>query len=226
MAFWGEGWGEDFEWGLSAVGEEWACDLTQARLLHWHPEASNIRNWFCAYGEHVGSDIDTLVALPHAFAVEFAVGAQLDVLGSIVGLPRSGATDTRYRTLLRIQIRLLLSAAREDANWTGTTNNLLGIVREFIGPGPAPIGLVNLPPKSFLLTIPDITDTSDLHVLISFLTKAVYSETVGYVLFATATEGSVWGSESVAVPGAGIWGSASVVVPGAATWGYTVTIGV
>jgi hypothetical protein len=223
MAGWGTEWGEDFFWGADLAGADWACELAQQRLLHWHPDG-NLRNWMCAFAEAIGEGYDTLLAIMNGFNVDTAVGDQLDKIGSIVGLPRSGSSDTRYRTLIKIQIKLLLSAARQDANWTGTVNNVVGICREFIGETVATITLVNLPPKSFILTLPDFDDSPDLLLLLSFVTKAIYSEVLGYVLFSTSS-GSRWGSDSVVIADAGKWGSDSVVIADASTWGYVHTIG-
>lgn len=224
MAFWGEAWGEDFYWGLSTPGEDWACELAQARLLHWHPQAGNLRKWVCAFAEEIGANLDTLLAVLGAFNLEFAIGEQLDAIGSIVGLPRSGAVDSRYRTFIGIQIKLILSARRDGGNWTGTVNNLLAICREFVGPTATAITITNLPPKAFVLSIPDITDTMELSVLISFLTKATYAEVLGYVVIALG-ENAVWSDDDVVVPDGGIWNDDDVGVPGGSVWGYDVTIG-
>lgn len=224
MAHWGTPWGSKNFWGIEHVGADWACDLAEQRVLHWHPEAGHLRKWICAFAENVGAEFDTLLEILGAFDVDYAVGAQLDMLGSIVGLPRSGAGDIRYRTLIKIQIQLLLSAAREDANWTGTVNNILTICREYVGPTATPIKFTNLPPKAFVLSIPDVTDTVDLTVLISFLTKAIYSEVLGYIVIALG-ENALWNDDDVVVDGGGIWNDDDVVVPGGSVWGYDVTIG-
>lgn len=222
MAHWGTPWGSGFFWGIEQVGADWACELVQQRLLHWHPEAGNLRKWMCAFAETVGSDFDTLLEILGGFNVDYAVGAQLDVLGSIVGLPRSGIGDTRYRKLIKIQINLLLSAGREDARWTGTVDNILTIAREFIGPTANAITLTNLPPKAFILSIPDVTDDVEMEILLSFVAKAIYAEVLGYVVVALG-EGAVWASDAVVVPDGWVWGSAAVEVPGASTWGYVKT---
>lgn len=222
MAHWGTPWGTMFFWGIEHVGADWACELAEQRVLHWHPEAGNLRKWICAFAETVGEEYDTLLEILGGYDIEHAVGQQLDTLGSIVGLPRSGVGDTRYRTLLQVQILLLLAAARDDANWTGTVNNILAIAREFVGETGNAITIVNLPPRAFILSIPDVTDTTELEVLLSFVSKAVYAEVLGYVAIAQG-DGAVWASDSVVVPDGWVWGSASVAVPGASTWGYVKT---
>jgi hypothetical protein len=159
-----------------------------------------------------------------AFDVDSAVGEQLDFIGGVVGLPRQGFSDARYRVFLNIQIDLLLSANREGANWTGTGNNILKIVRTFIGPGVDPIVLTNFPPYSFLLSIPGIT-LSELEILINFLCVALYAGVLGQTVFVLGPD-SLWDSDSVGpIVDGGIWCSASVPVVPCAVWGFTVPIG-
>lgn len=65
-------------------------------------------------------------AVQNAFDLDTAVGAQLDTLGLLLQRPRNGASDAKYRTLLDIQVRLLLSSG-------ATTAPILEIIELFSG---------------------------------------------------------------------------------------------
>jgi hypothetical protein len=69
-----------------------------------------------------------------------AVGAQLDVIGAIVGRDRSSDTDDRYRDLLAAQIAINLAS--------GTISELLIIVELIVGPT-IDLELVELFPAAF-----------------------------------------------------------------------------
>jgi len=95
MAIWGTLWGGAFRWGGAAVGPVYACQLTEDRVLIQHPDAPGerqFRDWICKYNEHAGEYIDVCAEVKEAFDVDTAVGEQLDMIGSWVGLPRSGFT--------------------------------------------------------------------------------------------------------------------------------------
>lgn len=188
------------------------------------PGSRIFRDLMCELAVSFGIFDDVMTDVSEGFDLDSAAGVQLDAVGSVVGLPRNGYGDSDYHRFLDIQVNLLLSAARDDAEWTGTHENILAISRTFIGPAVLdPIVLINLPPQSFLLTVPNIT-AQDTAVLAAFLTSAVYAEVLGHMLIVLATN-SLWDSASVAVPGGGTWGSASVVVASSAVWGTAITIG-
>jgi hypothetical protein len=66
-----------------------------------------------------------------AFDISTAVGAQLDLLGSIFGAPRSGLGDVAYRAAI-------LAAATHSVS--GTPEQIIGFIRSVVG-GAAPIRL-------------------------------------------------------------------------------------
>jgi hypothetical protein len=185
----------------------------------------DFRELLCVFLEGLGDYVDVAQDVANGFDLDTAVGDQLDAIGAVVGLPRQGFNDTRYRTFLRIQVDLLLSAVRDDANWTGTGNNILKIVRTFIGAGGPPIVLTNLPPYSFNLTIPGIT-LAELDILVNFLCVALYAGVLGQTIFVLGPN-SLWDSASVGpIPDGGIWCSAHPIPPfPCGVWGFAVQIG-
>jgi hypothetical protein len=228
VSTWGSTWGLGFPWGAAANGADWAEDLAEQRVLVQHPDLPgqrNFRDWIRCFASGLGAFVDVLDDLETAFNLPYAVGVQLDMIGAVVGLPRSGVGDTRYRALLEIQILLLLSAADERADWIGTHNNLLRIVRVFIGPGSGtPIVLYSAPPYSYLLSVPDVASLLELRILAQFLSRATYAAVLGQVVWIVAAN-SRWGSVHGAVADSGLWGSVHGAVAGSATWGGTVLIG-
>lgn len=226
MAKWGSPWGAGFPWGGVGGGAAFLCALANDRILVQMddtPGNRNFRDLMCALVEGFGDYIDTAEDVAAGFDLTTAIGAQLDVIGRIVGLPREGYGDARYRTLLGIQIELILSSRRGQAEWTGTVENILRICREFVGPG-APIVYQAAPPYDFVLSVPGLA-IADAPLLFRFLRTALYAGVLGQVINVLDPD-SLWNSASVAVTGGGIWGSASVAVPGEAIWSTTLPIGV
>lgn len=206
MSGWGlgDGWGLGLPWGADNVGEEYGCALAQSGILS-QSQGGNFSLWMCAFGEEIGSNFDTLVDITNAFNIETAVGVQLDVIGALVGLPRSGSDDNRYRTFLAIQSELLLSAVTGDGNWTGTTQNIINICRRFIGVGSGdPIIAVTQPPYAFTLTVPDIS-LFEMEILASFLRKAIYLGILGHTVFVPEGDNLYCYEIAADTPNAGIY---------------------
>lgn len=227
MAFWGTPWGLTFPWGLGTTpGPAAYCALAQDRVLAQMddtPGSRNFRDFICDVVHALGVYCDVATDVLEAFDVATASGVQLDMIGSLVGLPRKGFGDIRYRTFLDIQIRLLLSASREDAQWTGTHENVLQIVRTFVGPGPA-VTLTNLPPYAFLLTVDGLV-LAEVQLLANFVCRAIYAGVFGLMIVVLAPD-SLWDSITVGpIADGGIWCSTSVAVAPCATWNTVVPIG-
>ena len=75
----------------------------------------------------IGPIIDQIQDLEDAFfevlqerSLETAIGEQLDLLGTVIGLARAGRTDDQYRTALKVQIQVNLSQ--------GEPNRILDVV--------------------------------------------------------------------------------------------------
>ena len=221
-------WGLGSLWGVdSGTGPAEFCQLADDRVLVQMDDTGGnrkFRDLICVFAEGFGHFSDVAFDVQDGFDLSTAVGVQLDMIGAVIGLPRQGFPDDRYRVFLQIQTDLVLSAAREDGNWTGTSNNILRICRTFIGPAAGTINLVNLPPYDFRLTIPGIT-LAELEILANFICVALYAGVLGRVIFTVAAE-SLWDSDTVGpIPDGGIWGSSSVTVSPSAVWGFSYPIG-
>jgi hypothetical protein len=209
----------------SVTVEHDLCDLTDERILVQMDDSEgnrNFRDLMCQLSIGAQQYRDVALAVRDAFAVGDAVGAQLDAIGSVVGIAREGQTDARYRDIVRIQIDLLLSAQRAEAQWTGTSENLLTIARRFIGATVAAIVLTNFLPYGYQLTVPDLA-YADAALLGRFLATATYAGVRGQLLV-LLDDASNWGSSAVAVSGAGIYGSASVAVSNEALWNTAIDL--
>lgn len=208
-------------WGLgSGDGPELFCEHADDRLLVQFT-GPNLPALLCDLVSGLGVFADVATEIASAFDLETAIGDQLDKIGAILVLARNDFSDDRYRTFLEIVRDSILSSRREDGEFPGTHPNLLRMVRTFIGPGPDPIVLRNYLPYSFTLSVPGV-DPAETLLLISLIRLSLWAGVYGQIYI----EGSgVWDSVSVGpLPGGGIWGSESVAVPGASVWGYTYTI--
>ena len=173
---------------------------------------------------------DVSLEVLSAFDVDTAEGDQLDKIGSILDLPRSGFSDDRYRTFIKIQIDIYQSiwAERDGVsgqNWTGTHNGLLRIIRLFIGPTPGEnIKISTTPPYSFFLELPPSVlplPLDEYYLLFRFIRQAIYAAVLGLV--EVAFDATVWASAAGAVVNPGVWGSAAGVVLGASLWAGVIT---
>lgn len=95
--------------------------LTQFR---WKPRIEGLLQAFIAESQETENMLN---ALYRAFSLADAVGDQLDLLGSLLQVPREGWPDAVYRTRLRVEILILAS--------NGTPEDLLGIIVAAISPG-------------------------------------------------------------------------------------------
>lgn len=200
------------------------CDLVLCRMLiqmDRNPGARDFYDFMCAMSEENARMFDVLCVLQSAFELETAVGDQLDIIGSIVGLAREGFGDDQYRIYLEIQTEQLLSGLRDSAEWTGTVANILRIVRKFIESSAGTITYTLHAPYSFELSIPVVLTIAQIKLLMRFISTAIYAGVLGIVEFPLSTD--VWGSDSGPITDSGIWGSASVVVAGASIWDLVLT---
>ena len=228
MANWGTPWGLGLTWGLPpAPGPAALCTASDARVLVQmddDPANRKFRDFLCDLVHDAGVFQDVALDVQGAYDLAVAQGFALDAVGSFVGLTRQGVDDNDYRRYLQIQVELLISAARDEAKFTGTHANILTIARKFIGTGVAlPIWLQNLPPYFIVLNLPSIT-VPEAQILVGFIRLALFAAVDGVMLLGLSPS-SQWDSVSVGpLPNGGIWGSASVAIPGPAKWGSVVVI--
>lgn len=139
-----------------------AFEAYPQRLLKQWREGPNLR----AICELLGTRHDELLLVAQqvaaGFDLENAVGVQLDAIGRVLGLARLGDDDDRYRLALQVWAMCLSTQ--------GTANELLAIVRAYIGATPT-LSLVMLPPMGYRLEIDDL-DLEDLQRLLVFVRAA------------------------------------------------------
>lgn len=99
--------------GVARLIDRYRHERTSALLASWLAEVQAVE--------------DALWQLLVERSVDSAVGAQLDVLGAIVGQPREGRNDETYRLWIRARNQVLRSS--------GTTTDVLGILRQIVPPG-------------------------------------------------------------------------------------------
>ena len=223
MAQWGTEWGLDNPWGGAAHGafalED--CETAKCHLLMQHRGLSteNLLKLACIIGKLFGKVRDEAKDVENAFDLDDAVGDQLDKIGSTVGLPRNALTDTEYRKFLNIQILLILES-------TGTGENILSILRTFIGPSINPIVIVNSPPYGFSVSSLDITP-ADWDALVPIVRKALIAAVMGIVLAGlpgSLTYDSI--HPGAPITGTGVYDSthAGAPIAGAGVYGFSIII--
>lgn len=174
------------------------ADLSVGQFRRWNRELALF--WLEA--------VEVVRRIRESFDVDTAHGDQQDKIGGLIGLPRRGFDDERYRTFQKIQILLLLAAARADGEWTGTVPNILRICRTFVGEGAGQVLYHATPPYAFTLSIPGVESLDELDLLIYFLCRACYAGVLGVVYFALGAV-SNWDSDTAgpAILNTGNWGS-------------------
>lgn len=208
MAGWGNAafWGACSPWGLGDCESE-ICEFVQTRILSQMDATvgnRNFRDFMCIVTEPFGKFIDVAKDVAGGFNLDTAIGVQLDAIGSVIDLPRSGFTDDEfYRKLLKIQATILMG--QTDGDWTGSVNQILTMVRTFITDAVAsPIVYTLVPPYSFTLSIPATLTGPEFNVLFRLICKAMYAGVLGFV--------------ELVEPGPNLWGSSHGAVANSAVW--------
>lgn len=98
-------------------------------------------------------------------SVDDAVGAQLDLLGKLVGQPRYGLVDDDYKVYIRARV--------STNNSEGTIEDLISVVQGIIGSPGVPFYLRQVFPKTIDLQILEEPITLDLaDILLGFMSDA------------------------------------------------------
>jgi hypothetical protein len=184
-------WG-DLEWGAFEWGDgPTIVETTLDRLLQFIRLGPNLRAHTQLFATRTLAMLEVLGQIGRGFDLTTGVGDQLDRIGQVLQLPRYGASDERYRVLLRIQALLVLSSA---ANAT----TLIEIVREFTGADPFEVNTFH--PMTFELGA--IVPPADAPLLASMIRKAKAACYTGHVV--TSASGPLFADtddEDVSGPG-------------------------
>lgn len=150
-----------------------------ARLAFQYQPSTNIRALVSAGASGVQTIEDVLWTLYTERLLDSAVGAQLDVLGAIVGQAREAATDDVYRARLRGRVL----ANRSD----NTVETLLAIVRAVLNDPAAVAVFARSQPAAFTITIDDVAIDEDTALVLAGLIRDARSAGVGGSII-TSTE--------------------------------------
>ncbi len=86
----------------------------QGHLLAQFSDKSNFLGLVAAILGPAQDVMDTLYAMETTMYIQNAVGAQLDVIGIYVGVPRRGYNDDTYRLFIQVQIAINTSQGTPD----------------------------------------------------------------------------------------------------------------
>jgi hypothetical protein len=137
------------------------CADGLALLLEQFKDKPRLAAVLCAFLQQI-QELDAAAwQLLTERSIDAGVGAQLDVIGRIVGEPREGRSDTDYRPFLRARILVNRSS--------GLTEEILTIVRVVLGD--VPIALREEFPAAFTVRVADALAISP-STLISLLQQA------------------------------------------------------
>lgn len=138
------------------------CADGTARIIEQYKRKPRIAAILCALLDEVQAAEDGLWELYTRRGVDSAFGAQLDVLGLIVGRPRGGMEDEDYRAWLKAQIRANRSA--------GSASDILAVLLLIFG-ADADYEIREWWPATFTVTVHDELTISP-RVLLAILQQA------------------------------------------------------
>jgi hypothetical protein len=99
------------------------------------------------------------------YQLDSAIGAQLDVIGLLVGQERAGLSDSNYRRYIRARI----SANRSS----GTVEEILQVIGLVLNDLTATLVMQPQPPASFALRVDDVAVNDDIAgIVVSFLRES------------------------------------------------------
>lgn len=105
------------------------------RLMYQYADSALWRGWICAILEvFQGAEDDAEALRSQVLAIDAAEGAQLNIIGRIVGEPRGGRLDASYRLALRVRVLANKS--------NGRTEDLISIALAWSGLDPSVSGQV------------------------------------------------------------------------------------
>lgn len=116
----------------------------QDLLLHQFAHATKLKGLVRCLVKPLDEVLDAIHALEKGRYITQACGQTLDVIGSIVGQPRSGLSDEDYRAFIKVGIHL--------NNGLGTPEHVLTIIRILYGKKPH-IEISERPPEHVLFVL-------------------------------------------------------------------------
>lgn len=178
-----------------------------SRLLQFVRGDTNFPMLVRAFAVRTEGNLALMASLQEELDIETATGHRLDIIGDIVQVPRTGLSDDRYRDLLRIQIRLILSTA-------GNATGIIDVAEIWTN---ATAGYYEVYPAAVVVTVEE--DPSETAYLMSLL-RAAKPGGVRLIALISEDDGSGMICDSVgpggAIAGAGLTDS---VGPGGAVTG-------
>lgn len=127
-------------------------DQAKALVIEQFKRSRRFNDWLGAYIGQVQDLEDALWELYTQRGVDTAEGAQLDVLGIIVGQPRNGLDDTDYRTRIKVRIRLNKAS--------GIADDIYAVFGLMLGNQIGAVSLQEAYPAGLIVQMNEYVDTS------------------------------------------------------------------
>ena len=128
------------------------CADAIGRLLEQFRDKPVIAEILCSYVQPLNDVEAAFCQLLDERHIDVAIGAQLDVIGRLVGEPRQNKTDDAYRVFLRVRLLVLQSDGKRE--------QLLAILRRIFPDTGIAIDVRPLPPAGVAYSV--ITTTSPI----------------------------------------------------------------
>lgn len=173
---------------------DWTKRL-KSRLYTQFRHSVSWQQWATFLGDMAQDWEDAAQSLLTSLDIDASVGAQLDVIGRIVGQPRTGAVDTLYRIYLKARVLANLS--------TGTVENIFDVMRAMHGTDALPTyqgGLV----KQFAVRIGKVIDRASAMAGVEFLHDSKEAAARGLFVWQETASASMFTFDGTAtIPGLG-----------------------
>ncbi len=143
------------------------------RLAQYLKDKPNVLTFLTVFANEVTTITQALADLKAERTVDDAFGAQLDVLGAIVGEARQGKDDDTFRNF--VKARIILNSA------SGTIEELYSLFGQ-VSPGGATLELVDQPTAGFALRVFDVVFTDDTFEALAVFLRLAHAGGVRGVL--------------------------------------------
>jgi hypothetical protein len=148
---------------MTLIAQNTDHESATARLIE-HFTKPNLVALLASYLEQVQDLENAAFEVLLERIIDNAVGVQLDVLGTIVGQPRTDPDDERYRSLIRGKIAANKSRA--------TPPDVLAIARALLLPGGETFAIREEPPAQMRIRVIDPLVSLDADLLFLMLNKS------------------------------------------------------